>query len=157
MTPGEEQRLQAEKIDEMWMPPPAGEGVSPAQQISLLEQIFPELAEKIAQMRADWIKEFHHVTAPEMMILDQAMVSYAYGLILAQEAVAFRRPLSPAGDAKEEAQQAKPPGRKDFYRQLCLLARFQKAFLRNAGAMKNWRSQDPYVASLDSATKLMRG
>lgn len=73
-----------------------------------------------------------------MMILGQAMVAYAYGLVLAEEATDhLRRRAVRKEQPTDGSRHGNGMGKKAFHRQLRLLARFQKTFLRNTSALRN--------------------
>lgn len=132
-----------------------GEGVSRVTPPSLapllktlaLENVMPEIAPSLRELREQWIEQFEVRTAPEMLILDQALLAYAYGLRMNQGLFQTPSPDEP-GQAAAEAPAGSPtpkapPGlSKKARRQLDMVVRLNRMFVRNLNAMKKWRSMD---------------
>lgn len=113
-----------------------------------LETVMPEIAPALKELREQWIEQFEVRTAPEMLILDQALLAYAYGLRMNQGL--FEAP--PAGDPGQSAGQEGPAASpapktpaglsRKTRRQLDMVVRLNRMFVRNLNVMKKWRSMD---------------
>jgi len=99
------------------------------EELSLLEDVSPELAPKVLELRRQCAKDYDLQTAAELMLLDQAILGYVYALLMGE------------------------PETVNVYLQharLGLMVRFNQMFVRNLSMMRTFRVQDVGDEALDS-------
>lgn len=140
--------------------------MGPAMRLPLLERMFPEMAPVLYDLREHMIQQFNLQTAAEILLLDQALVIYGAGARMAYRAGVIPE-VMPAPREGEVAVAPLPPaeagggdvartgkGGRRAERQLLVMSRLNRLFLRYLNAMKRWRTQEigtaVYNAMLDS-------
>ena len=139
--------------------PAAGAAPSFLEELSLLEGVGPQLAATLLEQRRRWIEQFELNTAPELMLLDQAIVGYFYVLQMGKQAGAMLRQAEradrpgqgpacrqdnqqpPQSQAPLEGGPPAPPGQHEpALALLNYVVRFNRMFLRNLWAMRGCKA-----------------